>query len=571
MSSGFIKVDLATLARRESEQVEWKENVADEEAVACTLVAFANDRANLGGGYVVCGVKETRDEHGFPKTEILGLSAADFKRIEKKVLAICRDHVTPSIAPLIEELPTDDPARRVLVFVMPQTGRAHQLRQSNGNTHYWVRVGSNTIQARNGVLLELLTLRGELAPWDRRPCAGSRTADIDLLALRDTLQRIGRLDIPGGVESLLTRDRTIHVLVPPLCAHEPLTDELRPRNFALLLFGREPQRFIPGAYTLFSIYPGTDRSEAHAERHELTGTLIDQARRLIELLDVQSYTAFDKTDQTRPNAVKYPKRALHEAAINALAHRSYEEVHPTRVTVFSDRIEIESPGPLPTGIDRSAWREGKAGAKWRNQALAWLLGRLQLAQGEGQGIPTILRTMHEEGCPPARFDADDSRVLCVLPAHPRHALARTHRAIEEALALGDGDAARAQLSRSSKPIHSMSGRCSCSPSCSGSSAIPPRCGTSSSSSTRASRRSRAGSCSPSPTRSRLATLAIPRSAACSSSPCPRRTSCATPGASRSSSSAWSTRRRPSSSSPISSPGTPSGARTLACCRSRATP
>jgi hypothetical protein len=235
------------------------------------------------------------------------------------------------------------------------------------------------------------------------------------------------------------------VLVPPLCAHEPLTDELRPRNFALLLFGREPQRFIPGAYTLFSIYPGTDRSEAHAERHELTGTLIDQARRLIELLDVQSYTAFDKTDQTRPNAVKYPKRALHEAAINALAHRSYEEVHPTRVTVFSDRIEIESPGPLPTGIDRSAWREGKAGAKWRNQALAWLLGRLQLAQGEGQGIPTILRTMHEEGCPPARFDADDSRVLCVLPAHPRHALARTHRAIEEALALGDGDAARAQL------------------------------------------------------------------------------------------------------------------------------
>jgi ATP-dependent DNA helicase RecG len=445
MSSGFIKVDLATLARRESEQVEWKENVADEEAVACTLVAFANDRANLGGGYVVCGVKETRDEHGFPKTEILGLSAADFKRIEKKVLAICRDHVTPSIAPLIEELPTDDPARRVLVFVMPQTGRAHQLRQSNGNTHYWVRVGSNTIQARNGVLLELLTLRGELAPWDRRPCAGSRTADIDLLALRDTLQRIGRLDIPGGVESLLTRDRTIHVLVPPLCAHEPLTDELRPRNFALLLFGREPQRFIPGAYTLFSIYPGTDRSEAHAERHELTGTLIDQARRLIELLDVQSYTAFDKTDQTRPNAVKYPKRALHEAAINALAHRSYEEVHPTRVTVFSDRIEIESPGPLPTGIDRSAWREGKAGAKWRNQALAWLLGRLQLAQGEGQGIPTILRTMHEEGCPPARFDADDSRVLCVLPAHPRHALARTHRAIEEALALGDGDAARAQL------------------------------------------------------------------------------------------------------------------------------
>ena len=215
MNSTLITIDLVALARRESEQVEWKENVADEEDVVCTLVAFANDRANLGGGYVVCGVKETKDEHGFAQIEILGLVAADFKRVEKKVLAICRDHVTPSIAPLIEELPTDDPARRVLVFIMPQTGRTHQFRQSNGNTHHWVRVGSNTIQARNGVLLELLTLRGELAPWDRRPCTGSRTADIDLLALRDTLQRIGRLDIPGGVESLLTRDRAIHVLADP--------------------------------------------------------------------------------------------------------------------------------------------------------------------------------------------------------------------------------------------------------------------------------------------------------------------------------------------------------------------
>lgn len=442
---GPANIDLTVLARRESEQVEWKEGVADEEAVAATLVAFANDRANLGGGYVVCGVRESKDEHGFPRIEVLGLGAADFKRVENKVLSICQDHVRPSLAPQIEELPTDDPARRVLVFVMPQTGRAHQLRRRNGDTHYYVRVGRSTTQARNGILLDLLTQRGELPPWDRRVCARARASDLDLLALRDTLQRIDRYDAQSGVEPYLSDDRVIHALVPPLCAGEPLTGELRPRNFAMLLFGREAQRWIPGAYTLFSIYPGTDRSEAHAERHELTGTLIDQARRLLELLDVQSYTAFDKTDPTRPNAVKYPKRALHEAAINALAHRSYEEVHPTRVTVFADRIEIESPGPLPTGIDRSAWREGKAGAKWRNQALAWILGRLQLAQGEGQGIPTILRSMQEEGCPPARFEADESRVLCVLPAHPRHALARAHRTIEEALALGDFDVAGARL------------------------------------------------------------------------------------------------------------------------------
>jgi len=44
-------VDLNELAKRESERVEWKENVADIDEVAKTAVAFANDYANLGGGY----------------------------------------------------------------------------------------------------------------------------------------------------------------------------------------------------------------------------------------------------------------------------------------------------------------------------------------------------------------------------------------------------------------------------------------------------------------------------------------------------------------------------------------
>jgi predicted HTH transcriptional regulator len=108
--------------------------------------------------------------------------------------------------------------------------------------------------------------------------------------------------------------------------------------------------------------------------------------------------------------------------INALAHRDYESVEPSRVTVFSDRIEIVSPGSLPTGVSLEELRQGRSAAKWRNQTLAWFLNRLQLAQAEGQGIPTILRSMREEGCPPPRFEANETRVICVLPAHPRHAL-----------------------------------------------------------------------------------------------------------------------------------------------------
>jgi predicted HTH transcriptional regulator len=435
-------VDLKELAAREGEQVEWKENVGDINDVVEALSAFANDLPNLGGGYVVCGAREVRDEHGFPRLERVGLVAARLREVEGTVLNRCRDLVSPSIVPLVAELPAETAERRILVFIQPATGQAHLFRRGSDGGKYFVRVSRESREARNGVLRELLVRKGALEPWDRRVCAGATVNDLDLLALRDALQRMGIFSVERGVEPFLSDTAQLSPFVPPLCVREPLTGVLRPRNFAMLLFGREVQRFVPGAFSLFSIYPGTDRSDPHAERYELAGTLLDQARRLTELLDIQSYTTFDKSDPAAPNALKYPKRALYEAMGNALAHRDYELPDPTRITVFADRIEVLSPGPLPLGLDPVAFREGRAGPKWRNQTLAWFFSRLQLAQAEGQGIPTILRTMREEGCPSPTLEASEVRVQCVLPAHPRHALLRELRAAEQALALGELPRAR---------------------------------------------------------------------------------------------------------------------------------
>lgn len=157
----------------------------------------------------------------------------------------------------------------------------------------------------------------------------------------------------------------MHALVPSLCVSEPLTGVRRPRNFAVLLFGREPSRFFPGAVTFFSRYPGVDRSEPTAERHELTGALVDQARRLLSLLDGEVVRLFEKTDVDVPDVETYPRRALYEAAINALVHRDYEMVDPT-----------------------------------------------------------MRRTMASIGSPPPEFDADEARVTCVLRANPRRLVSR---------------------------------------------------------------------------------------------------------------------------------------------------
>lgn len=142
-------------------------------------------------------------------------------------------------------------------------------------------------------------------------------------------------------------------------------------------------------------------------------------RRLHDLLDAEAITLFDKTDREFPNAEKYPRRALEEAMSNALAHRDYELVDPSRFVSYCDRIELISPGSLPIGMTLRHLREGQVTPRWRNQALAWFLARLQLAQAEGQGIQAIRNAMRAAGCPSPIFNATEVSVTCVLPAHPR--------------------------------------------------------------------------------------------------------------------------------------------------------
>lgn len=269
----MTRLDLQELSRRESEQTEWKANVADIDDVVATLTAFANDLQNLGGGYVVCGAAEGRDAGGFPALLCTGLSASRLKEVENTVLTRCRERVSPPITPLVEELPSDDAARRILVFIQPATGTAHSFRRATEGAKHYVRVSRTTLEARNGGLRELLVRRGALEPWDRRPCSAATEADIDLLVLRDTLQRLGLLDANTPAQRFLSDTTAVSAFVPPLLVREPLTGALRPRNFALLMFGRETQRFVPGAVAFFSKYDGLDRAAPRGQRLELSATL----------------------------------------------------------------------------------------------------------------------------------------------------------------------------------------------------------------------------------------------------------------------------------------------------------
>jgi predicted HTH transcriptional regulator len=427
-------IDLRELSIRESEKVEWKENGDDKEVIKSivkTVAAFANDIANVGGGYVVCGAKEIKDEFGFPKVDYTGLRADKLKEIEGKVREQCTSRVSPSIAPIIQVIDNpDDKETKILVFIITATSKAHTCRDGE-TVKYYVRVGRETIEARNGILSQLLSSKQEIEPFDKRANPNVDEADIDSLLFRDCMNEMNLVQPDKPLENYFSDKEQIAEFVPPLCAKKSLDGKLCLRNFALFMFGKKKSISInfPDTYISLSIYNGTDRSEPTAERHLLNGSIIEQAKKAIALLNTQAYTAFDKISD-KPNQVKYPIRALQEALINAVVHRDYEIAEPVRVTVFSDRIEILSPGRLHWAVDKEKFLAGKASAKWRNQSFAYLFNKLQLAQSEGQGIPTIIRTMKEEGCPDPIFETGVDSVTCILPANPRHGIIRKIQAIQ---------------------------------------------------------------------------------------------------------------------------------------------
>jgi predicted HTH transcriptional regulator len=415
------RIDLKELSRRESEQVEWKRNGDDlkiAQGIVRTLSAFANDINNLGGGYVVCGANEIKDAQGFPMVEYTGLSADKFAQIKGKILSMCNDYVSPSIQPIVEEI--EHPAdvdKRILVFIMPASPKAHSYRDDE-KTSYWIRNAKSTIEARNGLFQKLMIKKHEIEYFDKRVNASATEADIDLLIIRNYMSEMN-LSLDKPVQDYISDREQITALMPPLFARLPLDNTLRPLNFTLLMFGKNPQRFFPNAYTIVSIYNGKERDTVNAERHELTGSIIEQAQQAIKLLKLQIYVAFDKTT-SNPNQVKYPIRALQEAVVNAIVHRDYEIPQPIRITVFSDRIELRSPGGLHWSVSKEEFLAGTSSAIWRNQSFAHLFYKLQLAQNEGQGIPTIMRSMRLEGCPAPIFKIGDDSMTCILPAHERH-------------------------------------------------------------------------------------------------------------------------------------------------------
>jgi hypothetical protein len=121
------------------------------------------------------------------------------------------------------------------------------------------------------------------------------------------MNEMGLLQPSKQLENYYSDKEQIAEFVPPLFAKKSLDGGLCLRNFALFMFGKKKSISLnfPYIYTVLSIYNGTDRREATGERYSLTGSIVEQAKKVLGLLDTLTYTTFDKTSE-KPN--KNPRR-----------------------------------------------------------------------------------------------------------------------------------------------------------------------------------------------------------------------------------------------------------------------
>ena len=127
--------------------------------------------------------------------------------------------------------------------------------------------------------------------------------------------------------------------------------------------------------------------------------------------DYYQYEVIEGAD--RKKVEKIPEAAFREAVANALIHRAWDIEARIRILMFDDRIEIVSPGGLPSGITEEEYLAGKLSVL-RNRNLANVFYRLGFVEIFGTGVMRI-KQLYEDGFSKPDFEVSENSIKIVLP------------------------------------------------------------------------------------------------------------------------------------------------------------
>lgn len=383
------------LSDLESDRIERTVSINNTDKFGQAICAFANDLPNHRlPGYLLIGVRDNGTLSGLSVTDELlknlGAIRSDGNLLPQPFMGVSRFSFADGDVAVVEVFPSDLPPLRY-----------------KGSVH--IRVGPRKAIANEQEERVLSERRVALArSFDARPC---REAALEDLAL-------GQFDVyrreAVDPDTIAANNRPVELQLASLRLFDP--DRANPTHAGILLFGKNPRFYLPGAYVQYLKLPGTDLTDVPQDQAEISGDLHSMLRELEGRVKLLIHTTMRPVSSLGEKLLPdYPEWALRELLMNAVMHRNYDSNTPIRFYAFSDHIEIQSPG----GLYGEATPENfPTRNSYRNPVIAEALKSLGFVNRFGYGIQRAQALLSQNGNPPAQFEFDEHAVLVKVYRRP---------------------------------------------------------------------------------------------------------------------------------------------------------
>jgi ATP-dependent DNA helicase RecG len=401
--------ELAELIKNgENSGVEFKRDDIIPERLAKEMAALLN----VEGGYILLGVEKDRSVSGLTRVP---------EKAEEWVMEVARTHLRPAAIPYWETIEWEA-GKIVGIISLPADAPDKPYKAKRGSA--WVtqiRVGTTTRDATDEEEVRLYQQSGRLQ-YDRKPVPGAAFTDFDRRRLVNYFRDIRRQECPDDADD----DGWQRLLI-----NTEIMAENRGRGIptagGLLLFGLRPHRYLPQSGITAVAYPGPAKDYEAKERNVIrspTVALLSQADGIIETGVIEQALDFVRRNTTmtawvddggrRQERWDYPAEAIREAVVNAIAHRDYTiTVTDIELSIYSDRLEVISPGRLPNTVTVDKMRAGYRAS--RNELIKEVLRDYRYIEATGLGVPRkIINGMRaHNGTEPDLIEADDRFLVCL--------------------------------------------------------------------------------------------------------------------------------------------------------------
>jgi len=364
--------------------------------LADEITAFAN----ANGGVLLCGVSDDGQLQGMSPKQLITLNQA--------LVDVCSDSVDPPIRIHIYHRFLDDKA--YLLVEVPKGDSAHER-----SGRAFIRVGGSKRQLSGDEKLRLAQSRAKSRYlwFDQQIVPDTGISTLDERLWEPLLSVEGQTDPLKALMnlSLLAMDET---------------GAYRATVAGILLCTKSPQQWLPYAMIMATMYRGKDRASGQLDAQEIEGPLPQQIADAVRFV-VRNMRVASRKTPAREDLPQYSKVSIFEAIVNAVVHRDYSiSSSRIRLSMFKDRLEIDSPGQLPNGMTIEMISSKQS---TRNETIASVFGRLPvddipgsehrryMMEKRGDGVSLIIKSTRETaGIEPRYTLLDQSNLILAIPA-----------------------------------------------------------------------------------------------------------------------------------------------------------